>query len=77
MSLLEKPANCDSSFRLLIGVNGVLFTSIMPTIWQHGCIISDMCRIGTAWCVGLDGCFKPHMVCRDGRRWCVEDGAGR
>ncbi|KAA3462185.1 hypothetical protein EPI10_028698 [Gossypium australe] len=22
----------------------------------------------------LGGCSKPHMVCRDGRRWCVEDG---
>ncbi|KAL1164857.1 hypothetical protein V6Z11_A06G094300 [Gossypium hirsutum] len=36
-------------------------------------IYSDKCRMDTMWCVGLGGCFIPHMVCWDGRSWCVED----
>jgi len=35
---------------------------------------SDKYRSDTMWCVGLGGCFIPHVVCWDGRRWCVEDG---
>ncbi|KAA3461444.1 hypothetical protein EPI10_028015 [Gossypium australe] len=46
----------------------------IETTPSHSCIISDMCRISIAWCVGLGGCFKPYMVCRDDRRWCVEVG---
>ncbi|KAA3483498.1 hypothetical protein EPI10_005665 [Gossypium australe] len=47
----------------------------MPNIWQHDCIISDMCRISTVWCVGLGECFKPHMVTHSLRQIGATEGS--
>lgn len=33
----------------------------------------DKCHKDTMWCVGIGGCFIPHMLCWAGRRLCVED----